>query len=425
MIFTIAAASLKNRWVSVLLTLISIIISVSLLLSVEFIRSQVRESFTRTVSDVDMIVGARTGQLNLLLYSVFRIGNATNGISWDSVSQLTSQPNVKWYIPLSLGDAHKGFRVVGTNNDYFKHFKYGNKQSLNFADGDEFIDDYSAVLGSEVAAELNYTIGSKIVISHGLGKVSFTHHDTHPFTVVGILAPTGTPVDKAVHVTLHGIEAAHEHGTLPSFHRQGEEAASTSAEEKGDSHTLSTSPPEKITALLLGLENRIAALQVQQIVNQYKAEPLLAILPGVALAQLWQLMGNVEKLLRGISLLILFSSLIGLMTMLLASMRERRHEIALLRAVGAGSLTILWLVQAEALIITISGCALSFALVSGLLHIFSSLLNQQYGLFLTGNLFTSTSAIVVLSVIAATWLCSFVPAIAAYKQALHTGLNQR
>ncbi|MBU2980093.1 ABC transporter permease, partial [Alteromonas sp. C1M14] len=215
---TLAIESLKHRRSAVLLTLMSIIISVSLLLSVEHIRGQVKESFTRTVSGTDLIVGGRTGQLNLLLYSVFHIGESTSPIDWEDVQTITSHPQVAWSVPLVLGDSHKGYRVVGTTNAYFEHFQYGNKQSLDFAHGQAFASDKDAVLGFDVAEALGYHVGDEIIISHGLGAVSFQHHDNHPFTVVGILAPTGTPVDRAIHVTMHGLAEAHQHGGAGHHH---------------------------------------------------------------------------------------------------------------------------------------------------------------------------------------------------------------
>lgn len=426
MILSLAIASLKNRRGSVLLTLFSIVISISLLLSVEFTRGQVKDSFTRTVSGVDLIVGARTGQLNLLLYSVFRIGNPTSGINWQSVAQLNDNPSVAWMIPIALGDAHEGYRVVGTTNSYFEHFKYGNRQPLTFSTGDRFAHDKSAVIGAEVARELGYRPGSELVVAHGLGDVSFKKHDTHPFTVSGVLAPTGTPVDQAVYVTLNGLDAVHEKGKTvrrQPISRPADDDQDSHHNHDDVTHTLSDDAPEKVSAVMVGLNNRVAALQLQHQINQYKDEPLMAILPGVALAQLWALMGNVEKLLLGISALILLSSLVGLTTMLLASMRERRQEIAVLRAIGAGPGTILWLIQAEALLISGAGCVIALAAVSLTVLLTSDWLSSEYGLFVSGSLLTPSTAVVMVSVILATWLVSFIPAIAAYRRALHSGLQ--
>lgn len=441
MIAKLAVESLKSRRTSVLLTLLSVILSVSLLMSVEFVRTQVKSSFTRTVSGVDLIVGARTSQLNLLLATVFRIGSVDNGMRWESVELLEQNPGVSWLIPLSLGDAHKGFRVVGTTNGYFSHFKYGQQQSLAFSSGGAFTADRSTVVGYQVAKQLGYKIGQKIVISHGLGDVSFSHHDDHPFVISGVLAPTGTPVDDAVYVTLNGLEAAHVQPSIgqrltrrpqeDNMHKAHSESAESEvegnnspADNPSSASALGAPHPEKVTAVMVGLTSRIAVLQVQHQVNQNENEALTAVLPGVALNQLWQLMGNMEKLLLAISVLILLASLLGLATMLLATMRERRQEIAILRTMGAGPVKILWLVQAEALLISGLGCVISFILVSSSIALLADYLNSEYGLYLTGSLMSQNILVVIGAILAATWLVSFIPAMKAYKTALHSGLSR-
>ena len=188
----------------------SIAVSTFVLIGIEHTKSEMRESFGRSVSGVDLIVGGRTSSLNLLLYSVFRIGNATNNISWDSYQAINDSKSVAWTIPMSLGDSHKGYRVLGTDNRYFEHFKVGAKETLLFQQGHAFERVYDVVLGATVAAKLQYTLGHSLDISHGVGNTSFVTHTGHPFAVVGILKPTGTPIDQTIHVTLNAIDAIHE-----------------------------------------------------------------------------------------------------------------------------------------------------------------------------------------------------------------------
>ncbi|WP_334030868.1 ABC transporter permease [Alteromonas sp. P256] len=475
MLTTIAIQSLKRRKNTALLTLVSIVISVSLLLSVDIIRSQVKNSFTRTVSGVDVIVGAPSGQLNLLLSSVFNLTTPSKGISWDSVSSLNNDPRVSWLIPLSLGDTHSGYRVIGTTNAYFKHFKYGDKQPLIFAEGGPFAHVGAAVIGADVAESLGYRIDDSIVISHGLGNVSFRQHDGFPFSVTGVLEKTGTPVDKAVYVTLIGLEKAHVHASPSSIvkpsqsiqrpsklhaqahvHSDGEAAVYDNGEHKTTNHEEAgheearyegdNSPhshkekPERqrlgemdiennnvssVSAVMLGLKNRITALQLQYQLNQRSKDPVLAILPGMALAELWQIMGNVEALLLLLSSLIVVSALIGLATMLLATMRERYQEIAVLRTIGASPAALLMLIQLEALLIALAGCGVSMLVVTGLLSALKPWLSAEFGLFLSDTLLSSNSLAIVLLVLLSTYIVSFFPAYAAYKRGLHAELTSQ
>ncbi|MGB1800106.1 MAG: ABC transporter permease, partial [Gammaproteobacteria bacterium] len=209
MFYKLIYMSLWNRRTSIILMLVSISLSITLLIGVEHLRREAKESFSKTISATDLIIGARSGQVNLLLYSVFRIGDATNNISWKSYQDIASDKSIKWAVPISLGDSHKGFRVMGTTETYFEKYKYGNKMSLTFKQGKPFKAVYDAVLGYQVAKELGYNLDQEIILSHGMGKVSFSKHEDKPFKITGILAPTGTPVDRTVHISLAGIEAIH------------------------------------------------------------------------------------------------------------------------------------------------------------------------------------------------------------------------
>ena len=440
MLSTIAIESLKRRKTTAILTLLSITISISLLLCVDIIRTQVKTSFTRTVSGVDLIVGAPSGQLNLLLSSVFNIGTPTKGIEYKSIAALQSNKQVSWLIPLSLGDTHRGFRVVGTTNSFFNHFKYGDMQSLEMAAGSAFTQSLSTVVGAHIATSLGYKVGDEIIISHGLGNVSFNNHDAHPFTISGILKKTGTPVDKAVYVTLQGLEEAHtgpKHSPTSMLGRKSADKANEHEREhehehehEHDEHTKEHAvynseafTPESVSVVMLGLKHRVTALQLQYQINQSKNEPLMAILPGMALAELWQIMGNVESLLLGLSGLIVICALIGLATMLLATMRERYQEIAVLRTIGAGPFTLLLLIQIEAMLLTIVSAALSLGLVAGLMSALKPWLSSAYGLFLSGPLFSQSSVVIILLILGCTYLVSLFPAVAAYRRGLHAGLN--
>ena len=410
MLVSLAWSSLGSRRKSVVLTFFSLLISISVLLSVEHIRQQAKESFNRTISGVDIIVGAPSGQLNLLLYSVFRMGSPTNNIDFASYQALNNSNQVKWAIPISLGDSHRGFRVMGTSKDYFTYFKYGNKQPLSFKQGDAFTDMFETVIGADVAKKLDYRVGDKIVLSHGIGATSFKHHDESPFIISGILKPTGTPVDKTVHVTLEGIEAIH----LPASKLQ----------RILDQHPSVEVSPKSITAIMLGVESKFTIFKLQREINNYKEDRLIGILPGVALTELWQMMGTVENLLRVISVLVLISSLFGLATMLLASMNQRTGEIAVMRILGAGPTTIFLLVLLEALILAILTTAAAIGFVSTVLYLMSDWLAAQYGLFMSANLISVNTLIIAGIIIVAAAITSLIPAVEAYRNALHSRLSQ-
>ena len=410
MFLRLALSSLWSRKGSVLLTFLAITVSVFVLLGVEQIRQQTKNSFGNTVSGIDLIVGARTGDINLLLYSVFRLGSATNNISWKSYQIIAKDPNVAWTIPISLGDSHKGYRVMGTTTDYFDHFRYGQAKLLMIEQGASFSDLFDVVLGAEVARSLAYQLGDRLVLAHGLGNTSFSNHDDSPFRVSGILKPTGTPVDRTLHVSLEGIEAIHADW-------DGESASSES-----DSVPNKDLTPKSITAFMLGLDSKLDTFKLQRQINTYRNEPLLAILPGVTLTGLWQLMSAMENTLLLISLLVLLASLLGLAAMLLASIRERQREIAVMRVIGASPWFLLSLVVAEALLVTLAATLTALFLLSIITNLLAGILAERFSLFIESYLFTSQSALYLGIVVVSTMIVALIPGISAYRQAQHQQL---
>ena len=427
----VAYQSLRYRMSGVLLTILSVALSVFVLLGVEHVRQETRSGFASTVSGVDLIVGARTGDINLLLLSVFRIGNATANVTWDAVEAISEEERVSWVVPISLGDSHKNFRVVGTTEEFFERYKYGGGQPLDFIEGQKFNREAEVVLGAQVAVELSYGLGDSLILSHGMADVSFSHHDQVPIEVVGVLERTGTPVDNALFVNLETIEAIHadeeeheheeahhdEHEHEEAHHDEHDHEEAHHDEHEGHSHP----PLGTVTALLVGLESQIATLQVQRWINEYAEEPLLAILPGVALTQLWELVGNVENVLRGISILVFISSLLGLNAMLLASMRERRREIDILRSIGAPSLFILALLVIESLLIVTVGVVIALAGLLTMITLINTVLVTELGILLSLDILYSSSLIALGLIYLTALLLSLWPAFQAYSASRAVG----
>lgn len=416
----IALRSLNNRRFTALLTIFAIALSITLLLAVERVRTETRASFASTISSTDLIVGARSGSVNLLLYSVFRIGNATNNIRWSSFEHFAQHPQVKWAVPMSLGDSHHGYRVLGTSEDFFSHYQYGRKQPLKLRDGRFFSDQapFEVVLGAEVADALNYQLGKEIVLAHGVATISLVKHDDKPFTVVGILERTGTPVDRTLHIALAGMEALHidwQHGAPAYGNRKisAEQALQMDLQ------------PKEITAMLLGLNSKIATFAVQREINQWRGEPLLAILPGVALQELWSLMGTAEKALFIVSLFVVLTGLIGMLTAILTSLNERRREMAILRSVGARPWHIAGLLILEAFTLALAGLALGLALLYLAIAVAQAPLQSYYGLYLPLAAPSLYEWQLLGAVLLAAVLMGAVPAWRAYRQSLADGLNIR
>ena len=416
-ILSLAAKSLLNRRFTVSLIIISIALSVSLLLGVERLRVESRNSFANTISGTDLIVGARSGAINLLLYSVFRIGDATNNLSWKNYRKFANHPMVDWTIPISLGDSHMGYRVMGTNLDYFRHYRYAQKRPLNLKQGKPFGQVYQTVLGYDVANSLNYQIGQKIIIAHGAGKTSFTLHDDKPFEVVGILEPTGTPVDRTVHVPLEGIEAIHK-DWIDGRKIAGLDISAEDALKKDLT-------PKTITAFLVGLKSKIATFRVQREINNYRKEPLLAILPGVTLQQLWDLMSIAENALLVVSVMVIVVGLIGMLTVILAGLNERRREMAILRSVGARPGHILLLVTGESLLLSLIGITIGLFLFYSALLATQPFIESSFGLHIPINAPSLREWSILGLISLFSLVIGLIPGYRAYRYSLSDGMSIR
>lgn len=412
---SLAAASLWHRRKVLALVCLTLTLSVTLLLGIQYLRTEVKQSFTSTISDTDLIIGARSGQLNLLLYTVFHIGDATNNIRWSTFQDLKQDSRIDWLIPISLGDSYKGFRVVGTDGNFGKHFRFGRGQALKLAGGQWFNGVFDVVLGAGVAEKLNHALDDKITLSHGGGRTSFSNHTSTPFTVTGILEATGTPVDQAVYISLQGMEAIHvgwESGVaIPGRTLTPEQA-------QGRDFT-----PSAITAVLAGLDRKILTFRVQRDINQHTGEPLSAILPGVALSELWRLISQFERALLGITGFVVITSLIGLIAVLLTLQTQRAHEIAILRATGASPSLIASLYVIECLALAVVACLISLTLSAAAISMLSPWLLAHYGIQIQLRPLYFPEWGLLASVPLAAMLVGLVPAFSAWRKSRSQGFG--
>lgn len=411
----LAWASLRSRALSVGLTVLVITLSVVLLLGVERVRTQAHEGFASTVSGTDLIVGARSGPVNLLLYSVFHIGDPTNNVSWQSYQALSALPQVKWAVPLSLGDSWRGYRVVGTSDGYFEHYRYGAGHALAFASGRPFDDLYDVVIGAEVAQAQKVGLGGQIVLAHGTGAVTLATHADKPFRVAGILQRTGTPVDSSLLVSLAAIEAIH------ADWRSGVQLRSQSVSAARARHLDLT--PTSITAFMLGLNSRIATFSVQRRINEYPDEAMLAILPGVTLQQLWQSLGMAERALQLISAMVVALGMVSLVALLVSTLQERRREMAILRATGARPGYIAALLVVEAVATSAVACALALVLLVAASIAGRGWALANFGLSITHVWPDGRELAWVAGVLAISAVAGLVPALLAYRRTLADGLS--
>ena len=411
----LAFKSALNRRFSLCLLVLSIAAAVVLTLGLERLRNQTRDGFGQAVAGTDLIIGPRGSASQLVLYSVFRIGEASQNMSWKSAELWRTNTAVKWAIPISLGDSHRGFPVIGTNQDYLAFYQYADNQKLALQTGQWFGELFETVIGSDVAKQLGYAVGANITLSHGSGESLGQDHSDKPFRVVGVLAATGTSIDRSVHISLASMEAIHLdwQGGMPA-------KGFSIAPEFVKKFDLT---PKAITAMMVGLKSPSAVFEVQRAVNRFAAEPLMAVLPGIALDELWQVLGVVHKSMRAMTICVALVALMGLTATILASLNERRRELAVLRAIGATPLFIFGLLALEGLAMIVAGTLLGIVSLAVIAWATGGLLRAQLGFALSPWPVTMDEWIWLgVLLLGGLVICAF-PGYRAYRQSLADGLN--
>lgn len=399
--FLITWKSLLNRSFVVILTLVCIAFSTALLLTLEKIKDTAESAFTQTVSQVDLLVGARSGQLQLLLYSVFNMGQATNNVSWKSYQHWKNHPSVAWTIPYSLGDSYRGFRTVGTDSSFFEHYRFKGKQPIQFTEGQALKTDSDVVIGSDVARDLNLKLGDEALLTHGVTKgAGFVTHDQHPFRITGILKKTGTSIDQAVYVSLEALELIHMEGARP---------------EKIEIRS--------ITSFFLRTTNRIEVLKLQREINQFIEEPLMAVIPGSVLSELWRNLSYFEVLLKWISWLVAGFSLMTLLLMMLSSLENRRREMTLFRALGAHLTQISLFLVLEAFVVSFIGVVAGWFISRIGFFVVGPYLSNVVGIDSISWSLLPYELFLIALILVGSVLISLIPAVQVSRQALKDGLT--
>jgi putative ABC transport system permease protein len=403
----LALKSLRNRLLASILTVISIALSVLLLLSVERAKRAAEDGFTQSISQTDLIVGARTGPVQLILFTVFNMGNATHDIRYETYEKIQKHPAVAWTIPYSLGDGHRGFRVVGTTQDFFDHYHFRGDHQVELAEGKVFDGLWDVVIGADVAKKLDYHLGQKVIVEHGVTHgAGIEKHADKPFVVAGILKPTGTAIDQALYMSLEGVEAMHFDEKIPV-------ASIKKSDVKIDS----------VTSFFLRTKSRMETLRLQREINDFKDEPLLAIIPGVTLSELWHSLSYVEQVLKAISWMVVAVGFMAMLIALTTSLNERRREMAILRAVGASTGKIMALLIFESTVLTLAGILLGTVVSLGMTALLRPWLEQEFGFYLVGAALGSTECVYLGATLVGGILIGLIPAFRAQRMALKDGLS--
>ena len=408
--------SMRSRIIPTSLVTISLTASMVLLLSIERIQQGAEEGFNQSISGVDAIIGPRSSSIELVLYTVFHLGRPTNNITTKTVNDVKIRGDISWLVPIALGDSHKGFRVVATEPNYFEHIKYANGQPLVFSKGVAFAELSEAVLGSDVAEKLSYTVGSKIQITHGSVESIGSKHDDFSFVVTGILNKTGTPIDQAIFLDLKGYELLH------LGWKSGKKIFNL------DDINLSSLPedaliPKTVTAAFIGLKSKLTLFNFSKNIREYPKEAISAVIPGIALSELWSIVGLVDKGFQLLSWIIIAISLIAMVTLIIASLDNRKQEMTIYRANGASPKFLAMMVLCESLVIGLTAIVGAIILVTIVTYFATVQLNLALGISPSFKWISMGEITVFSFILLAGALSSLIPAVMVFRKNLHQTLS--
>ena len=346
----ISLAYLRAKPLATALNLFLLALGIATITVLVLATQQVEERMGRDARGIDLVAGAKGSPMQLVLSAVFHLDAPTGNIPLDDAMALARHRLVKRAIPLALGDSYKGFRIVGTNHDYPAHY------GARLVEGSLWAKPMEAVLGAGVARAAGLRVGAKFAGAHGLGDGGEAHEE-EPYLVVGVLAPTGTVVDRVVLTSVESVWEVHEHGRPAGG-------------------------PRELTALLIQYASPLAAVTLPRAVN---AGPTLqAASPAYESARLFRMLGVGVEVLRAFGLVLVLAAGLSVFIALTNALQERRYDLAVMRMLGASRARLMGLLLVEALALSAAGALLGLVLGHALMEVLGAALRAAQQVPVTG-----------------------------------------
>ena len=398
------------------------------------VQHQFEQKMTRDAAGIDLVVGAKGSPLQLILASVYHIDFPTGNIKMEEAQRISRNRLVKQVIPLAMGDNMQGFRIVGTNHDYLSLYE------VSFASGKAWEFPFEVTLGASAAQALGLKLGDSFTGSHGI-SVGSHDHDQQQFKVTGILAPTGKVVDRLVLTSIESVWYTHD--------EQGEESIATEEvelpleeeasheEETHDAHSEAMDPlkvpvatqgfpasnqEREVTSLLVRYRNPMAAIQLPRMINS--ATSMQAASPAFEMSRLFELLGVGISLLQGLAIALVIIAGLSIFIALYNSLKERKYDLAILRALGASRAQLVTLVFLEGISLTTLGALLGIAFGHGFLAIIVELTSQEVVSLVDPWVFLPEEGFIFGYALAVGMLASLIPAWSAYQTSIAKQLTK-
>lgn len=382
------------------------------------IQDQFEKKMNQDAAGIDLVVGAKGSPLQLILAGVYHIDFPTGNIPMDEAQKLSRNRLVKNIIPMALGDNYQGFRIVGTNHDYPALYE------AKLQSGVLWEKPFEVVLGAEVAEKSGYKVGDEFIGSHGI-SVGSHEHDANNFKVAGILDRKGNVLDRLILTSVESIWYTHDEGVAEasdSTANHEEHQVINFSESVATKGFPKTTESRELTTLLIQYRNPMAAIQLPRLINS--GTSMQAASPSFEMSRLFELLGVGITLLQGLAVVIIGISGLGIFIALYNSLKERKYDLAILRAIGASRVQLLMLIFLEGIMLTFLGAILGILLG----HTFLSVIISQNEQGVVGTLqpwiFLRQELWVVVYALVVGVLASIIPALAAYQTSIAKQLTK-
>ncbi len=421
-LFGLSLKNIFHKPLSTALSLILFALGVGLISILFLLSTQVQEKFDKNLAGIDLVIGAKGSPLQLILGSMYHVDSPTGNISIKEATPFLREghPLIETAIPLSLGDSHEGYRLVGTDH------KITGLYEAELAEGKLWEKTMEVTVGAAVANDLKLKIGDTFNSSHGFDiNEDLVHDDAGAFEVVGILSPSGAVLDQLILTSPESVWAVHEHG---GAEEEVEESDSTQAENDHGHYEepkpLISYADKDITSILVKFNSRTNYQALNMLRGINENTDLMAASPPIEINKLYDNMGVGIDALRVLALVIVVVSGLSIFISLFSSLKERKYELALMRTMGASRTTLFLLIILEGLLLAVMGYLIGIALSHIGMEILARVMEESYRYTFSGSLFLKEELILLGGALAIGFIAAVIPAIQASKTDISTTLTE-
>ncbi len=403
-LFFLVKRSMKQHALSTVITVMSVGLATGLTMAVFSIQYQTRGAFTGGRVGYDAVLGARGSQLQLVLNAVYQLETSPGNIPWTLYEEVKNDPRVELAVPYAVGDNYYGYRIVGTTNDIFTRFEYQKDKHLEVEPGGRVFDPAKkeAVIGSFVARKLGLGVGSTFKPFHGLYFDPNMQHE-EVFQIVGVLKPTNTPSDRVLWIPIDDV-----------YRMKGHVLRGTGTEYTAKEGVEIPDANKEVSAVMLKFYSPQAGFMLDQTINRQGKVATLAWPIGKVMAELFDKMGWVTKILTLVAYLVMLVAAASILSSLYNTLNERRREFAILRSLGARRTTVFSAIVLEATAIAGLGSLVGYVIYLALFAVAALVVREQTGVVLEVFQFHISLLFVPVCMTVLGALSGLVPALKAY-----------